>query len=186
MPKIGDTVPLASLSNVKVGQTVPLSHLSAPTGSRQPTADASMLEHITNFANAIFPGKEIGNALGENLYGLWQLVHGNYQGFKDAADEVGNTFGPTVGDTAAAVATPASMLIGGPAGTGVKAVAGRIAANAAISAGLGGASAAESGAKIGEGVETGAAIGATGGTAGEVLNTLLSRLPVRLVRGVLR
>jgi hypothetical protein len=188
-PKIGQTIPLASLGSVKIGDTVPLAHLS-PGGAAAPipslpNSDAGMLDHISNFVSSIFPGKEIGNALGENLYGMWRLVHGDYQGFKQAADEVGNSFGPIAGDTASAIATPASMLIGGPAGAGVKAAATRFAANAGVGAGLGAADAASKGGSIKQGATTGAVLGGAGSAGGEILNTLLSRLPVRLIRGVL-
>ncbi len=144
-----------------------------------------MLDHISNFVSSIFPGKEIGNALGENLYGMWRLVHGDYQGFSQAADEVGNNIKPIIGDTANAVITPASMLAGGAEAKGAKAVATRIVTNAGVGAALGGANAASTGGSIKQGAEGGAAIGGVGSTGGEILNSLLAHLPVRLVRGVL-
>jgi hypothetical protein len=158
---------------------------TAATASPAVPSDAGMLDHISNFVSSIFPGKEIGNALGENLYGMWRLVHGDYQGFSQAADEVGNRMKPIVGDTANALITPASMLVGGPAAQGAKAAATRVATNIGVGAALGGANAASTGGSIKQGAEGGAAIGGIGSAGGEILNSLLTHLPVRLVRGVL-
>lgn len=192
MPKVGETVPLASLKDVQVGQSVPLSHLTgapaptaAPVGPATPTTDAGMLDHISNFVSSIFPGKQIGHAAGENLYGLWRLVHGDIAGYKAAADEVGSNFGPIVGDAAASAATPASMLVGGPEAAGVKAAAARIGVNAGVGAGLGAADAASKGGSIKDGAITGSVLNAGGSAGGEALSAVLNKLPVRLVRGVL-
>jgi hypothetical protein len=166
---------------------------NGPTDTPTPATPAApthadILGHITNVMTGLFPGTEqVGNALGENLYGIWQLIHGNVQGFQDAADEVGKNNTPVSlgGAAASAIATPASMLIGGPEAAGVKAAAQRVAVNTGVGAALGGANAAATKGNIASGALGGAAISAGGSTLGETLNGLLSHLPVRLVRGVL-
>jgi len=75
MPKIGDTVPLSSLSDVKVGQTIPLSHLSAPATaspaeSPPATPPKSIFQHLldggTTVANALGLGDAV-DTIGSNL-----------------------------------------------------------------------------------------------------------------------
>jgi hypothetical protein len=162
--------------------------LSSFTLAKQPAVptEADVLGHISNVVSSIFPGKEIGNALGDNLYGIWQLIHGNVQGFQDAANDVGK-IGPLAlgGDAAATIATPASMLIGGPETAGLKAVTARVATNAAEGAALGGANAAANKQDIPTGALEGAGINAAGSGIGETVSALLSKLPLRLVRSAL-
>lgn len=174
----------APASPTQSGGGIKWNNSAAPAQQPAPT-HADMLDHISNVVSSIFPGKQIGNALADNLYGIWDLMHGNVQGFQDNANDVGNNFGPIVGDTAATIATPASMVIGGPEGAGLKAAATRIGVNAATGAVLGGANAAANKGNVASGAAGGAAINAAGSGVGETLSSLLNYLPVRLVRGVL-
>jgi len=65
--------------------------------------------------NSNFPGSQIGQAVGNNLYGLSRLVRGDVQGFNEAADAVGQ-IGPKrlFGDAARSAALPASLALPTP------------------------------------------------------------------------
>lgn len=70
----------------------------------------------------IFPGRQLGKAIGNSAYGIGQLFKGNVQGFNESADENGRMVGKVAGDVAQSVALPLSMAVN-PAGGILKSAA---------------------------------------------------------------
>jgi len=172
-------LPKGSYQEVK-----PLNINSLPKGSfsdvptqTQPKLSERIWSGVAKTAS-FFPGKVLGEVVGNNIHGLSRLAQGDVQGFNQAADAVGQIpLKRIAGDVTAAVLTPASMAISGPAGTGLLARAGRVATNTGVGATLGGADAAAEGGSITSGAQRGAAWGAGMSAGGEAASALLSRLP---------
>lgn len=124
-----------------------------------------------------FPGQELGKAIGTSFQALGQAggqaLQGNFSGagqtLSQAGNENSNNAGKIIGDTVNAVATPASLLMGGGAG---KTALGRIG-NAALKYGGVGAvqqagQAASQGQSAGNVVKAGVTGGLVGGAGGAI------------------
>ena len=139
-----------------------------------------------NTISSVLPGKQLGNAIGTSVAGIGQAIQQHsLQPALQAGAENNSNFGKIVGDTVNAVATPASLLVGGPEGPGLLNAAARVGTNVATGAALGGANAAAQGKDITQGAEVGGATGGALSTAGEGISALLNQLPSRLVRQAL-
>jgi hypothetical protein len=121
----------------------------------QPQQQNDLLNNpITRGIQNVFPGKQIGNAVGTSLQGLYQGIKtGSMQPIKEANKENNANLPKVLGDTGQALLTTAAPMIGG----GPTAL-GRIGTNAALGAGLGGTGAVAEGQNAG-GVAKSAALG---------------------------
>lgn len=131
------------------------------------------LQQATNTIGKLFPGQQIGNAIGNSINGITQsFKQGSLNPLLEAGQENSQNYGKIVGDTANVVGTIASPLIGN-GGSALE----RIGANTAIGAGLGGANAASQGQNVGHGALTGGALGGGLSAVGEGVNALTENLP---------
>ncbi len=166
---------------------------SAPAAAPVPAPQADLLSKSAGIVSSIFPGGKLGSAIGSSIAGIGntvgKLFQGDLQGAADAsmagAKDVNSQFVPAVADTANAALTPSSALIGGPAGTGAAAIAGRVGTNAALGAGLGALNAATNGGSIGKGAAIGGALGGGFSALGEGVNAAVNALPNRLLKQAL-
>lgn len=179
-------------------------------GGLIPTADAStttpppvapeaqhqdVLSSLTHFFNAIFPGKQVGDAIGTLAgYGIAKA-----NGTADQYDLSAPSPLQVAGDVAqGALAIGTAM----PEGTATSAFGktlpsllpeattafGRIATQGAIGAGFGLSGAVANGSSLGDVVKqtgTTALIGTALGVTGEVVSAILDKLPKRIVSGAL-
>jgi len=98
------------------------------------------------------PGAQIGKGIGNSAFAIWQsLAQRSMEPIRQANAENNANIGRIVGDTVQAVATPASLVIGGPAGAGALRFLGRTGVHASFG-----------------GAVVGGNTAARGGTAGEV------------------
>lgn len=135
-----------------------------------------------NAITSIFPGAQLGNAVGTSLNGLYQSIkQGSMAPINQANQENNSNFSKVVGDTANAVVTPATFALGAGEGS---TVAGRVA-NAALKYGAGGftsgvASDAAQGDTSASGLLTagakGGLLGAGAGAGGQAIGEATSAL----------
>lgn len=147
------------------------------------------ISRAANIVSSIFPGKQIGTAVGNSLYGLGtaadDAVHGNFgaagNDIMQAGKENSNMVVPVAADAAQAVMLPATMAFGGAGGaladsSGFLPAAGRVAANAATGAAFGatgGLANGQSGAQLGESTALGGLFAGGLSTAGELGSALI-------------
>lgn len=139
------------------------------------------LQKASDIVGSIFPGKQLGNAIGTNLNAGYQAIKTHsLQPIRDANQENENNMGKIIGDTAAIPLTALAPMIGGGTAPGVTGALGRVGANAALGAGLGLTGAVSQGQDI-RSTAKNTAIGATlgGGLAGagEIGSYLTKNLP---------
>lgn len=169
-----------------------------PTQSQQPTPDYAYshpsgssekgLNQLTGIINSIFPGKQVGDAIGTLGGYLGEKARDLLHGTKNAENYSLNAPTPAQvgGDIAQGALTIAAPNIGGPAGSGVLNTLGRVGTNAAIGAGLGASNAVAQGATKGTDIAKqgliGGAIGSAASGAGELISKAAQYLPLRVAR----
>src|ERR1019366_7741050 len=85
-----------------------------------------------------FPGKQIGQGIGNTIAGATQAIQQHsWQPLQQAANENSQNAPKMFGDAANAMLTAASPMVAGGAAPGITGGAGRIGANVALGAGLG-------------------------------------------------
>ena len=144
--------------------TVPAAPRVGSAGQALDPGKGDVLDQLGDVASKVFPGAALGRALTNSGAAIVDASHGDFAGAEAEGDKNANDYGKIVGDAAQAVTLPASLAIGGPTGTGARAVASRVAVNAGLGGAFTGANAAARGASPTEtAVDTG--IGAVGGGA---------------------
>ncbi len=154
----------------------PLSSFSRSPSLPQPQQSLSdkifsVLATAGNVVNSIFPGKQVGQAIGTAAGAVIAKANGTYNNYDLSAPsplQVG-------GDVAQGALTVAAPNIG----TGETAL-GRIGANVALGAGLGGTNAIAKGGNIGDVAKQtaiGGAVGGVGSAIGEGVGALVKNLP---------
>src|ERR1035437_5914468 len=131
---------------------------------------------VSNTIQDIFPGKQLGNAIGNDINGAVQAIkQKSFQPILNAGQENNQNYGKIAGDVAQIPLTVGAPLVGG-GGTPL----GRIGANAALGVGLGATNAISQGQSVGDVAKSGALGGALGGGisgVGEVGNYLTKNMP---------
>lgn len=146
----------------------------------------SGLNTAAKAVSSVFPGGQIGKAVGETAYSVWQsIATRSLDPVKQQAKANDANMRRIFGDAASAVLTPASFALTGPAGSGAANIAGRIGVNAAVGAGLGASQAVATNKDVGTAALTGGAVGGAFSGAGELISAGLSKLPARLVKQAL-
>ena len=172
-------------------------HAYADTGSMPPPTSGDpkqdALSKLTGFFNAIFPGKQVGEAIGTLAgYGISKA-----QGTSDQYDTSAPTPLQTLGDVAqgALAVAPGMPKVGvfGKTVSGITPAAsafGRIAQGVGLGAGLGATGSLAKGetsiGEIAKDAATTAAIGGVFGVAGEGISKILGALPKRIAQNALK
>lgn len=101
------------------GQSAPEHSGTLGTNPNDSTVGKVLDNSVTRAITNNVPGGTLGNAIGNSIYGVGRLLHGDVKGFMDAGAENSDNAGKIIGDTASAVATPATLLAGGNAVKGL-------------------------------------------------------------------
>ena len=154
---------------------------TAPETAAAPKKD--FLQKASDAVSTIFPGKQIGQAIGTSIAATVEDIKGNHSIAKNIM-ATSPTVGQQLGDAASAMLTAGAPLVGG----GPTAL-GRIGANTALGAGLGGATSIASGeTNVGEVLKSTAIGGAIGGgvsALGEGVSKLAQNVPKWLTKTAL-
>lgn len=133
------------------------------------------LQKTGDVVNSIFPGKQLGNAVGNSLYGtgkeISQIFHGDFKGAGQTLQQTGQenqkNMGRVVGDTANAAILPASLAL-----NPTKTILGTAAQFGAIGAASGGASSLAAGNDLGTAGKDALIGGGVGAATGGVFGLL--------------
>jgi hypothetical protein len=158
------------------------------TSASTPEQKKSLLAKTTDIVNSIFPGKQLGNAIGTSAQGIYQAVKtGSMEPLYQAGRENNANYGKIVGDTANIV---------GDIGTSVVPPAATIAGKAAQFGGLAAFSGAGASAAKGNTLKQialdsfqagliGAAIGTLAGVAEKGIKAVLTKSPEAIYNNAL-
>lgn len=165
--------------------------------TQQTSPQPSFLQKTTNVVNSIFPGKQLGKALGNSIFAIGQTVKGAFQKLTgnstgasqsfanagEAADENNTNYNKIAADTGGIALAGATSLVGGATPLA------RVAGQAALGTGIGATNAIANGSTDVKDIATKAAVGGvTGGVlsgAGEGLSALTENLPKWFVQKAL-
>jgi len=140
---------VSDLKNYKV-----VGSSTAPAPTPTPSDNRDLLQKGAEFAEKYVPGAQLGKAVGNSLYGVIEsALSGSVEPLMEAGRQNNANFGRVVGDVANAVATPATLAVGG----------GGLLAQSAKFAGLGAAASGGSSLAQGNTVATAVKDAATGG-----------------------
>ncbi len=150
----------------------------------EPTDNRDFLQKAGDVVGSIFPGKQIGNAIGNSVSGITQSIkQGSLEPLYQAGAENNQNIGKIAGDVAQAGLTIAAPLVGGN-----PTALGRIGANAALGAGLGATGAIAQGKDLGDTAKSTLEGGLLGGgisAVGEGASKLVENLPKWLTKSAL-
>ena len=143
---------------------------ATPVATEAPKKD--FLTRAEETLGSVFPGRQLGKAVGTSLYGLGRLAQGDIEGFKQGAQENRQNMTRVFGDVAASVALPAS-LVAGPVGGGLlRSTLGTAGQYGALGAATSGGQALSEGKGVPETLTQAAVGGAVSGALGGVFNLL--------------
>ncbi len=156
--------PISPASSGTPSYAAKLKPIAAAAPAAAPKRD--LLDRAATGISKIFPGAQLGKAIGTSAYGFYaagkKALKGDFQGarqeLKTVGDENNANFKRIVGDTVQAVALPASLAATAPTAIG------RLAVNTGLAALIGGGNSAARG-KDAKTIARDAAIGGAAGAA---------------------
>lgn len=158
-----------------------------PFGSKK-KEEESLGQKITKGIQSVFPGKELGTAIGTSIYGIGSLIKGDKAGFEESARANEEAMPRIIGDVAKSVILPASLAVA-PA----KTVFGKAAQFGGISGAYGGAESLSQGKDLKQVARdtftaglSGAAVGGLIGMAAKGARAFSQNAPHKIYNNALR
>lgn len=178
----------SSIANTSPVQLPPQqlpSQVPGTMNQEQKDAQEKALATTAGVVGSIFPGAELGKAIGRTVGGVGEAIkEKSFAPLRQAAQENRRSFSRVAGDVAQSVILPASMALPGAA-----TALGRIGQSGLVGAGIGATGAVAKGGDAREALKQGLIGGTTGaalGVTGEVLNAVSKYLPERFARSFIR